>query len=244
MYLKFIFLVISIIPISSDFYSFYKETTAVIDMEDVCYLNKKYSDNELYYFYKVAFRENSYDFGLLKWGKNELYLYCNGSDFEKNLVKNIISEFNNKFEKIIKFNLTNNKDIADVNIFFPKKSSWVNNSFESKNKLGVTIPTNQLYTNMLKKVDIFIKTTDMNKLRMKNIVKHELMHSLGFKGHTYNLPFDNTILGGTNYKNNQINEFDYKALEILYDNRIDVYISKKKFYNKLIRNKIFQFDIY
>jgi len=196
-------------------------------------IEKDFSEQELKYFYKIAFNiEDEFKIKRkiktkLKFWTKDIAIKIHGNYLENDsleLVK-IINELNILINTIeISLVTTNN----NVDIFFLKQQEFQKYSDNTKDNWGYF----RVYYN---KQAIILLNENLTYPRRSHILREELTQSLGLCNDTYDYPFSIFYKGYSNVT--EYSALDKKLIQLLYNYNLPFLYSKYRFKKKFLQDK-------
>ena len=220
----FLFLVLSIISCK-------KEDNAVVKPSTPVVVGKTYSALELSGFKQLVFNAPGGDGATVrKWRAKEILVYMVDTSFTyiNNELDFIIRDFNLLTAPELVLKKTMDKSKATLLIYLTDKNTFFNAepaaaiSYQALSRAGFTYS----FWGTDKKIDSAVifnditRTDDNTQLANRYVMRHEMMHALGFFGHVKLPEFDDSCLYDVFNFATVYSSFDKRMISLLYNSAI------------------------
>jgi len=189
---------------------------------------KTYSATEIVAFKELAFSATTGDDGFIKkWRSNEVFVYMVDTSFSylNDELDAIISDFNGLTQPELTLKKTTDRSSAGLLIYLTDKSIFFDaepvagNAYQALSRIGFTYA----FWGSDKKIDRAVIFNDITRPDYNTIVdnryvmRHEMMHALGFLGHVTLPEFSGSCLFNSFNLTTDYTSFDKRMITLLYN---------------------------
>ena len=191
-------------------------------------VGKNYTASEIFGFKELAFNATAGETGFIKkWKLKEVLIYMVDTSYIylNNEMDSIIKDINLLTDTNLVYKKTSDKSLANLRVYLTDKNTFSSGDSEAfalyQSFPGLSgFAFTQLETNsQIVRASVFLDMARPNNTSMfynRYLLRHELMHTLGFLGHVTLAEFSGSCLSTSYNYSTFFSAFDKKMIPLLY----------------------------